>query len=68
MLISINKRLKQQVSSMSAATGIVLFDMLIRPFFKVAMKFPLVGFLILFAIYGVIAYVALKSAYLAENH
>ncbi|MDP3510637.1 MAG: hypothetical protein Q8T09_21910 [Candidatus Melainabacteria bacterium] len=52
---------------MSAATGILFFDMLVRPFFKVAMKFPLIGFLILFAIYGVIAYVALRSAYLAEN-
>jgi len=58
----------QGIKPMSAATGILFFDMLVRPFFKVAMKFPLMGFLILFAIYGVVAYVALKSAYLAESN
>jgi hypothetical protein len=53
---------------MNAASGILFFDMLIRPFFKVAMKFPLVGFVFLFAIYAVVAYAALRSAYQAENN
>ena len=53
---------------MSAATGILFLDFIIRPFFKVAMKFPIIGLLILFAFYGLIAYVTLRSAYLADNH
>jgi len=53
---------------MSAASGILFFDMFARPFFKVAMKFPLVGFALLFAVYAAVAYVALKSAFLAENN
>lgn len=53
---------------MNAATGILFLDIMIRPFFKVAMKFPMIGLILLFAIYGCIAYIALKSAYLAENN
>lgn len=52
---------------MSAATGILFLDVLVRPFFKVAMKFPIVGLLILFAFYGLIGYITLKSAFLADN-
>ncbi len=52
---------------MSAASGILFFDMFARPFFKVAMKFPQVGFILLFTVYAIVAYVALKSAYLAES-
>ena len=53
---------------MSAATVILFLDILIRPFFKVAMKFPLVGLCILFMFYGLIGYIAIRSAYLADNH
>ncbi|HEY9683774.1 MAG TPA: hypothetical protein V6C97_11465 [Oculatellaceae cyanobacterium] len=48
----------------SASTGMIWFDILLRPFFKFGMKFPLVGLLCLLALYGAVAYFALKSAYL----
>lgn len=53
---------------MSAATGILFFDFIIRPFMKVGMKFPIVLLIALIAVYAAIAYVALRSAYLSENH
>lgn len=48
---------------MNAATGILYLDILVRPFFKVAVKFPAIGFILLLALYGVIGYIALKSAF-----
>ncbi|MBU6451692.1 MAG: hypothetical protein KGS72_07950 [Cyanobacteria bacterium REEB67] len=53
---------------MSASTGILLLDVVCRPFLKFGMKFPVVMFITLFLVYGAIAYGALKSAYLSENH
>lgn len=35
---------------------------------KVGMKFPIVLLIALIAVYAMIAYVALRSAYLADNH
>jgi len=52
---------------MSASTGILLLDFICRPFLKFAMKFPMIGFVFLFVVYGLIAYGALKSAFLSEN-
>ncbi len=48
----------------SASTGFIWFDLLFRPFFKFAVKFPAIGFLFLLVLYGTVAYFALKSAYL----
>jgi hypothetical protein len=48
-------------------TGLIIIDMIIRPFLKFGMKFPLVGFSVLFLIYGFIAYHALKSAFVADR-
>jgi hypothetical protein len=53
---------------MAASTGILLLDVVARPFFKVGMKFPAILFIALFLVYGAIAYGALKSAYLSENN
>jgi len=52
---------------MSASTGILLLDFICRPFLKFGMKFPVIGFVFLFLIYGLVAYGALKSAFLSEN-
>ncbi|MBN8661645.1 MAG: hypothetical protein J0M35_14865 [Candidatus Obscuribacter phosphatis] len=52
---------------MSAATGIIYLDFLVRPFLKVAMKFPAIGLFVLFVIYAAIGYVALKSAFLSDH-
>ncbi|HEY9714835.1 MAG TPA: hypothetical protein V6C72_15310 [Chroococcales cyanobacterium] len=51
----------------SASTGILFLDYILRPFLKLALKFPTVGMLFLFAIYGFIAYITVKSAFL-EDH
>ncbi len=51
----------------SASTGILLFDVVLRPFLKIIMKFPIVGLVLLCLLYGTIAYKALKSAYLADQ-
>ncbi len=48
-------------------TGLIIIDMIIRPFLKFGMKFPLVGFTLLFLVYGFIAYQALKSAFVADR-
>ncbi|MBS1994435.1 MAG: hypothetical protein JSS86_14785 [Cyanobacteria bacterium SZAS LIN-2] len=53
---------------MSASTGILLLDFICRPFLKFGLKFPMIGFTLLFIVYGFIAYGALKSAFLSENH
>jgi|EndMetStandDraft_7_1072992.scaffolds.fasta_scaffold225703_1 ABC-type transport system involved in cytochrome c biogenesis permease component len=51
----------------SASTGILVFDVVLRPFMKILMKFPIVGLVLLCLLYGTIAYKALKSAYLADQ-
>jgi hypothetical protein len=51
----------------SASTGILVLDYVLRPFLKIIMKFPVVGIVLLCMLYGVIAYKALKSAYLADQ-
>lgn len=53
---------------MSAATGIIYLDVLVRPFFKVFMKFPIFGFFLFFALYGFVGYLVLKSTYLTDNY
>jgi hypothetical protein len=49
-------------------TGFLLIDYIIRPLWKFGMKFPLLGLLFLFLLYGPIAYFALKSAYLSDQY
>lgn len=51
----------------SASTGILVFDVVLRPFMKILMKFPIVGLVLLCLLYGTIAYKALKSAYLSDQ-
>lgn len=51
---------------MGAGTGIIFLDFILRPFLKIGMKFPIVGIIILSIVYGYIAYLTLKSAYLNE--
>jgi len=48
-------------------TGILVIDILVRPFLKFGMKFPIVGMTALILIYGFIAYHALKSAFLSDS-
>jgi hypothetical protein len=48
----------------SAASGIIWFDIVMRPFFKFAVKFPIFGLACLLIVYGTVGYYALKSAYL----
>lgn len=53
---------------MGASTGILLLDIVFRPFLKFGMKFPIIGILFLMTVYGYIAYLVLKSTYLAESN
>jgi len=52
----------------SAVSGLFLVDRFITPFFKIFEKMPLLMVLILCLIYGGIAYVLLRSAYMADQH
>lgn len=51
----------------TASTGILVLDYIFRPVLKIVMKFPIVGLVLLCLLYGMIAYKALKSAYLADQ-
>jgi len=49
------------------STGIIVLDYFLRPVLKIMTKFPLLGLMCLFMVYGLIGYHALKSAYLADR-
>ena len=51
----------------TASSGIMLIDMIFKPFFKIGEKFPIVCVVLVCLLYAYIAYVALKSAYLSEH-
>lgn len=53
---------------MGVGTGIILIDLLVRPLLRFGFKFYFVGFILLFLVYGYIAYQAMKSAYLSEQN
>ena len=52
----------------TASSGIMLIDMIFKPFFKIGEKFPIVCVVLVCLLYAYIAYVALKSAYLSSDH
>ncbi len=52
---------------MGAGTGILIIDFLVRPILRFGFKFYVIGFTLLFLVYGYIAYKAIKSAYLADR-
>jgi hypothetical protein len=52
---------------MGASTGLLVIDFLMRPLLRFGFKYYFVGFILLFLVYGFIAYKALKSAYLSEH-
>jgi len=51
----------------TASSGIMLIDMIFKPFFKIGEKFGIVCVILVCILYGYIAYVALKSAYLSDH-
>jgi len=48
--------------------GLIIIDMVCRPFAKILEKMPFLMIIFLFLLYGLIAYMVLKSAYVAEDH
>jgi hypothetical protein len=48
--------------------GLILIDMVCKPFAKILEKMPILMILFLCVLYAGIAYMVLKSAYLAEDH
>lgn len=53
---------------MGVGTGIILIDFIVRPLLRFSFKFYVVGFILLFLIYGFIAYQVMKTAYLSEQN
>lgn len=52
---------------MQAAAGFFLLDFIIRPFAKIYQKMPFITFGILIVLYGIIAYVVIRSAYRSDD-
>ncbi|MBP9094025.1 hypothetical protein KBI23_23595 [bacterium] len=52
---------------MQATAGFFVIDFILRPFLKIYQKMPLMIFLILLVVYGLIAYLVWKSAFKAEQ-
>ncbi len=50
-----------------AGADLFLIDYFCRPFAKILEKMPIVMVLVLFLIYGTIAYFLLRSAYMADH-
>lgn len=50
------------------AVGLFFIDFVFRPFAKIYEKMPLVMLLLIIILYSAIAYVVLKSAYIADQH
>lgn len=50
------------------AVGLFMIDFIFRPFAKIYEKMPLVMLLILLVLYGIIAYIVVRSSYFAEGH
>ena len=48
--------------------GLIFIDVVARPFAKILEKMPILMILFLFVLYGGIAYMVLKSAFVAEDH
>lgn len=49
------------------AVGLIFIDFIVRPFAKIFEKMPLLILGILIVVYGIIAYIVLKSAYTADD-
>jgi hypothetical protein len=52
----------------TASAGLFFIDFFCKPFVKIFEKMPLLMVLLVFLIYGAIAYVLLRSAYMADQH
>lgn len=51
----------------SASAELFLVDYLIRPFGKIYEKMPLVMLFLCLILYGVVAYIVLRSAFMSEH-
>lgn len=47
--------------------GLIIIDMVCRPFAKIIEKMPFLMILLLFVVYGAIAFMVLKSTYVEEH-
>jgi len=52
---------------MQAAIGVFLIDFVVRPFAKIFEKMPILMLVLLLVLYGYIAYLVLRSAYVNEG-
>jgi hypothetical protein len=52
----------------AAEAGLFIIDFFFRPFAKIYEKMPMVMLLLCLVIYGVVAYLVVKSTFLADQH
>ncbi len=50
------------------ACGLVVIDLIVRPFAKIVEKMPLLMLLVLIILYAIIAYFVLRSAYASGDY
>ncbi|HEY9685124.1 MAG TPA: hypothetical protein V6C97_16570 [Oculatellaceae cyanobacterium] len=51
-----------------ASAGLFLIDFIFKPFAKIYEKMPIVSLLLCLVLYGFVAYIVLKSAFLSDQH
>jgi hypothetical protein len=56
-----------EIEQMQAAIGVFLIDFVVRPFAKIFEKMPILMLVLLLVLYGYIAYLVLRSAYVNEG-
>jgi hypothetical protein len=49
------------------AVGLFVIDFIARPFAKIFEKMPLIMFAVMVVLYGIVAYVVMRSAWQAEQ-
>jgi hypothetical protein len=49
------------------ALGLFLIDFIVRPFARIYEKWPLAMLLFLLVLYGIIGYIVIRSAYMADK-
>jgi hypothetical protein len=52
----------------AATAGLFIIDFFLRPFAKICEKSPWVMLIVCLIVYGFVAYVVLKSTFLADQH
>ena len=66
--IRIDAKVLEEGKMPGTGLGLFLVDVVIRPFIRIYQKWPLSIILILLVVYGIIGYIVIRSAYLADRN